>query len=60
MPSSIREHYAALIAAGEIERDPAQETVLAALVQLEGNAESFKPLLAAFDGFVAQQAGYRA
>jgi cell division protein ZapE len=35
MPSSIREHYAALIAAGEIERDPAQETVLAALVQLE-------------------------
>jgi cell division protein ZapE len=35
MPSSIREHYAALIAAGEIERDPAQEAVLAALVQLE-------------------------
>src|SRR4051812_1930905 len=35
MPSSIREHYAALIAAGEIERDPAQETVLAALVQLD-------------------------
>src|SRR3954464_2299310 len=35
MPSSIREHYAALIAAGEIERDPAQEAVLAAMVQLE-------------------------
>jgi cell division protein ZapE len=35
MPSSIREHYAALVAAGEIERDPAQEAVLAALVQLE-------------------------
>jgi cell division protein ZapE len=35
MPSSIREHYAALIAAGEIERDPAQETVLSALVQLD-------------------------
>ena len=35
MPSSIREHYAALIAAGEIERDPAQEAVLAALVQLD-------------------------
>src|SRR3954468_11629410 len=35
MPSSIREHYAALIAAGEIERDPAQEAVLAVLVQLE-------------------------
>src|SRR5215216_4315718 len=35
MPSSIREQYAALVAAGEIERDPAQETVLSALVQLE-------------------------
>ncbi|MDP2255108.1 MAG: tRNA-uridine aminocarboxypropyltransferase [Polaromonas sp.] len=35
------------------------EATCAALVQLEGNAESFKPLLAAFDGFVAQQAGYR-
>ncbi len=35
MPSSIREHYAALIAAGEIERDPAQEIVLAALAQLD-------------------------
>lgn len=35
MPSSIREHYAALIAAGEIERDPAQEIVLASLAQLD-------------------------
>src|SRR6476619_4043446 len=35
MPSSIREHYAALIAAGEIERDPAQEIVLAALAHLD-------------------------
>lgn len=35
MPSSVREQYAALIAAGEIERDPAQEAVLAELVQLE-------------------------
>jgi hypothetical protein len=38
MPSSIREHYAALIAAGEIERDPAQEIVLAALAQLDNPA----------------------
>lgn len=35
MPSSIREHYAALIAAGEIERDLAQEAVVAMLIQLE-------------------------
>ena len=35
MPGSVREHYAALIAAGEIERDPAQQAVLAMLVQLE-------------------------
>jgi cell division protein ZapE len=35
MPTSLREHYAALIAAGEIERDHAQEAVLGALVQLE-------------------------
>ena len=35
MPSSVREHYAALVAAGEIERDPAQETALAMLTQLE-------------------------
>jgi DTW domain-containing protein YfiP len=36
------------------------EATCAALVQLEGNADLFAPLLAAFDGFVAQQAGYRA
>jgi cell division protein ZapE len=35
MPSSVREHYAALVAAGEIERDPAQEAALALLAQLE-------------------------
>jgi cell division protein ZapE len=35
MPSSLREQYAALIAAGEIERDHAQEAVLAMLVDLE-------------------------
>src|SRR5436189_3991577 len=35
MPSSLSEHYAALIAAGEIERDPAQEAVLAAMAKLE-------------------------
>ena len=31
------------------------EATCAALAQLEGNAEQFQPLLAAFDGFVAQQ-----
>jgi cell division protein ZapE len=35
MPSSVREQYAALVAAGEIERDPAQDAVLGMLVQLE-------------------------
>lgn len=35
------------------------EATCAALAQLEGAAEPFEPLLAAFDGFVAQQAGYR-
>jgi cell division protein ZapE len=35
MPNSVREHYAALVAAGEIERDPAQETALALLTQIE-------------------------
>jgi DTW domain-containing protein YfiP len=35
------------------------EATCAALVQLEGKAESFGLLLAAFDGFVAQQWGYR-
>jgi DTW domain-containing protein YfiP len=32
------------------------EATCAALAQLEGDAERFAPLLAAFDGFVAQQA----
>lgn len=35
------------------------EASCAALAQLEGKAETFAPLLAAFDGFVAQQWGYR-
>lgn len=35
------------------------EATCAALMQLEGQVEPFAPLLAAFDGFVAQQLGYR-
>ncbi len=35
------------------------EAACVALTQLEGNAERFQPLLRAFDGFVAQQMGYR-
>lgn len=35
------------------------EATCAALAQLEGDAEKFQPLLAAFDGFVAQQLAYR-
>ncbi|MES2946246.1 MAG: DTW domain-containing protein, partial [Pseudomonadota bacterium] len=31
----------------------------AALAQLEADAQKYQPLLAAFDGFVAQQMGYR-
>ena len=34
------------------------EATCAALAQLEGDVERFGPLLAAFDGFVAQQAGF--
>jgi DTW domain-containing protein YfiP len=34
------------------------EATCAALVQLEGDAEKFQPLLTAFDGFVAQQLTY--
>ena len=36
------------------------EATCAALAQLEGSAQPYEPLLAAFDGFVAQQLGYRA
>ena len=36
------------------------EATCAALAQLEGSFEQFQPLLTAFDGFVAQQLGYRA
>ena len=35
------------------------EATCAALAQLENNDAPFKPLLTAFDGFVAQQLGYR-
>jgi cell division protein ZapE len=35
MPGNVKAHYAALIAAGEIERDPAQEDVLGLLGELE-------------------------
>jgi DTW domain-containing protein YfiP len=35
------------------------EATCAALMQLEGKTAPFEPLLAAFDGFVAQQLGYR-
>lgn len=36
------------------------EATCAALMQLEGRMMQFQPLLTAFDGFVAQQAEYRA
>ena len=36
------------------------EACCAALAQLERRAETFQPLLQAFDGFVAQQLAYRA
>ena len=35
------------------------EATCTALAQLEHDAPRYRPLLAAFDGFVAQQAGYR-
>jgi DTW domain-containing protein YfiP len=35
------------------------EATCAALMQLEGRVAPFAPLLQAFDGFVAQQMGYR-
>lgn len=35
------------------------EATCAALMQLEGRIAQFQPLLSAFDGFVAQQLGYR-
>ena len=42
MPSSVREHYAALVAAGEIERDPAQQAALALLAQLEARLATYR------------------
>ena len=42
MPSSVREHYAALVAAGEIERDPAQEAALVLLAQLEARLATYR------------------
>ena len=35
------------------------EATCMALAQIEGDGERFTPLLAAFDGFVAQQLAYR-
>ena len=35
------------------------EATCAALIQLERSVQKYQPLLAAFDGFVAQQLGYR-
>jgi DTW domain-containing protein YfiP len=35
------------------------EATCAALAQLEGRPERFRPLLNAFDGFVAQQLAFR-
>ncbi|MEX0842535.1 MAG: cell division protein ZapE [Xanthobacteraceae bacterium] len=35
MPGSVSDHYAALVAAGEIERDPAQQAVLGKFARLE-------------------------
>ncbi|HKG01356.1 MAG TPA: cell division protein ZapE, partial [Xanthobacteraceae bacterium] len=34
MPDSVSDRYAALVAAGEIERDPAQEAMVARLARL--------------------------
>ena len=42
MSVSASEHYAALVAAGEIERDPAQEAVLAKLTQLEERLQAHR------------------
>src|SRR5918992_310671 len=42
MPSSVREQYAALVAAGEIERDPGQQAALASLAQLEGRLATYR------------------
>jgi cell division protein ZapE len=39
MPDTVSERYAALVAAGEIERDPAQESVVAKLGRLEARLE---------------------
>src|ERR671915_1829383 len=42
MPSSVREQYAALVAAGEIERDPGQQAALASLAQLEERLATYR------------------
>ena len=42
MPSSVREQYAALVAAGEIESDPGQQAALASLAQLEGRLATYR------------------
>ncbi len=42
MPGSVSDHYAALVAAGEIERDPAQQAVLNKFAQLESRLASHR------------------
>ena len=55
MPAS---HYL-IRKAHRIDQLSTLEATCAALARLHGGAEPFEPLLAAFDGFVAQQTGYR-
>src|SRR3981081_389230 len=47
MPASISAHYAALVAAGEIERDPAQAALIARLAQLNERLHAPPPPRAA-------------
>jgi cell division protein ZapE len=42
MTTSLRTHYAALVAAGEIERDPAQEAAVARLADLEARLQEYR------------------
>ena len=55
MPAS---HYL-IRKAHRIDQLSTLEATCAALARLHGGAEPFEPLLAAFDGFVAQQTAYR-
>lgn len=46
--------------AHQLDQRSTLEATCAALAQLEGSTQQYAPLLQAFKGFVAQQAGYRA